>query len=235
MKTVKDMSRISGVSVRTLHHYDAIGLLKPTELTEAGYRLYDEQSLQRLHTILMFRELRFPLKEIKEMLDSPMFDPAEALDKQIRLLEMQKEHTEQLIKIAKELRAKGEIAMNFDAFDHAEQEKYRREVKERWGNTEAYREFEKKTPAADAGQGLMELLGQLGKLRPLPANDEKVKAKVRQLQAYITKNFYTCTDEILLSLGEMYVSDGRFTKNIDACGGDGAAQYIREAIIQTVK
>ena len=73
MRTVKEVSRLTGVSVRTLHHYDAIGLLKPTRVTEAGYRLYDEESLQRLQTILLFRELQFPLKEIKEILDSPGF------------------------------------------------------------------------------------------------------------------------------------------------------------------
>lgn len=235
MKTVKEMSRISGVSVRTLHYYDDIGLLKPTELTEAGYRLYDEQALQRLHTILMFRELRFTLKEIKKMLDSPMFDPAEALDKQIRLLEMQKEHTEQLIRLAKDIKEKGEYAMSFDAFDTEEQERYRREAREKWGNTDAYREFEKKKPAPDAAKALMELLGEIGKMRPLPASDAAVQAKICELQRFITDNYYRCTDEILHGLGEMYVSDERFTKNIDSFGGKGAAEFIREAIRQTLK
>ena len=74
MKTVHEVSRISGVSVRTLHHYDAIGLLKPTAVTEAGYRLYDDAALARLQDILLFRELEFPLKEIKAILDHPEFD-----------------------------------------------------------------------------------------------------------------------------------------------------------------
>ena len=92
MKTVKEVSRLTGVSVRALHHYDAIGLLKPTRVTEAGYRLYDEESLQRLQTILLFRELQFPLKEIKEILDSPGFDPIPALEQQIKMLELQRRH-----------------------------------------------------------------------------------------------------------------------------------------------
>ena len=74
MKTVHEVSRISGVSVRTLHHYDAIGLLKPTAVTEAGYRLYDDAALARLQNILLYRELEFPLKEIKAILDQPEFD-----------------------------------------------------------------------------------------------------------------------------------------------------------------
>ena len=74
MKTVHEVSRISGVSVRTLHHYDAIGLLKPTAVTEAGYRLYDDAVLARLQNILLYRELEFPLKEIKAILDHPEFD-----------------------------------------------------------------------------------------------------------------------------------------------------------------
>mgnify|MGYP000881895910 CR=1 FL=1 len=90
MKTVKEVSRITGVSVRTLHHYDAIGLLKPTAVTEAGYRLYDDAALERMQSILFFRELQFPLKDIKRILDAPDFDPMTALAQQVHLLEMQR-------------------------------------------------------------------------------------------------------------------------------------------------
>lgn len=103
MKTVKEVSRITGVSVRTLHHYDAIGLLKPTAVTEAGYRLYDDAALKRMQSILLFRELQFPLKDIKRILDAPDFDPMTALAQQVRLLEMQREHLEQLISHAREI------------------------------------------------------------------------------------------------------------------------------------
>ena len=90
MKTVKQVSELTGVSVRTLHHYDEIGLLKPAQVTEAGYRLYDDVSLQRLHAIMLLKELQFPLKEIRNILDSPGFDPMQALQQQIELLELQK-------------------------------------------------------------------------------------------------------------------------------------------------
>ena len=92
MKTVKEVSLLTGVSVRALHHYDAIGLLKPAKVTEAGYRLYDTASLERLQQILLFRELEFPLKEIKAILESPDFDRNKALEQQISLLELKKEH-----------------------------------------------------------------------------------------------------------------------------------------------
>ena len=97
MKTVTEVSKLSGVSVRTLHHYDAIGLLKPTRVTEAGYRLYDDAKLQRLQSILLFRTLRFSLKEIQRILDSPEFDPQEALEQQLAMLELQKQQLEETL------------------------------------------------------------------------------------------------------------------------------------------
>ncbi|MEE0776621.1 MAG: MerR family transcriptional regulator, partial [Bacillota bacterium] len=101
MRTVKEVSELAGVSIRTLHHYDAIGLLRPTRTTESGYRLYDETALERLQSILLFRGLKFSLKEIKEILDSPTFDRNRALEQQIELLRLQKEHIENLIDLAR--------------------------------------------------------------------------------------------------------------------------------------
>ena len=97
MKTVQEVSTLAGISVRTLHHYDAIGLLTPTTTTEAGYRLYDDNALERLQCILFFKELEFPLKDIKEILDSPNFERNKALEQQIKLLTMKKEHLENLL------------------------------------------------------------------------------------------------------------------------------------------
>ena len=144
MKTVAEVSKLTGVSVRTLHHYDAIGLLKPTAVTEAGYRLYDTAALQRLQSILLFRELQFPLKEIGVILDNPDFDPAEALRQQIHLLELQKNRLETLIQFAREIEQKGYNYMNFQAFDKTEQNQYTEEVKARWGKTEAYAEYKQR-------------------------------------------------------------------------------------------
>ena len=107
MRTVKEVSQLTGVSVRTLHHYDAIGLLKPSRVTEAGYRLYDDAALARLQTILLFRQLEFPLKEICRILDTPGFDPQEALTQQIRLLELKQQHLQELIRHARQIQKKG--------------------------------------------------------------------------------------------------------------------------------
>lgn len=141
MRTVKEVSSLTGVSVRTLHHYDAIGLLKPTKVTDAGYRLYDDAAICRLQNILLFRELQFSLKEIKEILGNPDFDSDMALAQQIRLLELQYERIGNLITFAREIQEKGVRKMEFDVFDKKEIDQYKEEVKSRWGQTEAYQEF----------------------------------------------------------------------------------------------
>ncbi len=141
MKTVKEVSRLTGISVRTLHYYDEINLLKPAEITAAGYRLYDDTALERLHSILLFRELKFPLKEIKAILDCSDFDTQTALKEQIMLLELQRNRLNEIIISARELLMKGAENMSFSAFDKAEINQYTDEVKQRWGNTDAYKEF----------------------------------------------------------------------------------------------
>lgn len=140
MKTVKEISRLTGVSVRTLHYYDEIDLLKPTQITDAGYRLYDDTALERLHSILLFRELQFPLKEIKAILDSPDFDTKTALNEQIELLELQKKRLDKIISSAREILTKGVNNMSFSSFDKTELEQYSAEAKEKWGHTNAYKE-----------------------------------------------------------------------------------------------
>ena len=230
MRTVNEVSRLTGVSVRTLHHYDAIGLLKPTKLTAAGYRLYDDAALARLRSILLYRELQFSLREIRDMLESPHFDAAAALEQQIVLLQARRDHLQVLIDHARTLQKKGENNMDFTAFDTTEQEKLRREARERWGGTRAWQEYEAKDCDADAGTQLMELLVQLGALRPLSPENEAVQTQVAALQAHITRHFYTCTDDILAGLGQMYTADERFRKNIDAAGGEGCAEYAAQSI-----
>lgn len=228
MKTVKEVAKLSGVSVRTLHHYDAMGLLKPTRVTEAGYRLYDDTALARLHTILLLRQLQFSLKQIKEILDSPGFDPMEALREQITLLQMQRQHLDELIAHARQIQEKGEISMDFDVFDTKKMDEYAAEAKAKWGKTEAYQEFEKK--GKPSGDVLMEVFAQIGVLRDKnPASDE-AQAAVAKLQQCITDNYYTCTKQILRGLGQMYVADERFRQNIDNAGGKGTAAFISRAI-----
>lgn len=232
MKTVHEVSQISGVSVRTLHHYDAIGLLRPTVVTEAGYRLYDDTALARLQSILLFRELAFPLKEIKRIMDDPQFDQATALEQQIRLLELQQERLSRLIDLARETMKTGVTHMDFTAFDNSKLEQYAAEVKERWGNTAAYQESAQR-PAAeqkDAAAGLMAQFARMGRLRTGDPAGQEAQDAVRELQQFITKHFYTCTPEILSGLGQMYTADDRFRASIDAAGGEGTADFAGKAI-----
>lgn len=234
MRTVKEVSRLTGVSVRTLHHYDAIGLLKPTKITDAGYRLYDDTAVCRLQSILLFRELQFSLKEIKEILNTPDFDADTALAQQIRLLELQYEHIGGLISFAREIQEKGVRKMEFGVFDKSSMEQYKQEVKERWGQSEAYREFVHRQENGEdfdkAGKALMTLFEEIGMLRELPPEDMNVQDKIRELQSFITKHYYNCTNEILRGLGVMYTEDERFRQNIDKAGGSGTAEFVRQAI-----
>ena len=232
MMTIHEVSKLAGVSVRTLHHYDAIGLLPPTALTEAGYRLYDDTALARLQSILLFRELEFPLKDIKRILDDPNFDQATALTDQIKLLELRQARLGRLITLARETLETGVIPMKFDAFSKTEQEKYTAEVKEKWGNTVAYQEFQQheKGGSTDNPADLMRHFAKMGKLKHLAPTSPEVQTAIRDLQQFITDHFYTCTPEILAGLGQMYVADDRFCWNIDKAGGEGTADFVAQAI-----
>lgn len=234
MRTVKEVSELTGVSVRTLHHYDNIQLLTPTKVTKAGYRLYDDAAMKRLHMILLFRELQFPLKDIKEILDSPDFDQEEAMDQQIQLLELQQQHICQLIVLAKEIKRKGVNDMSFDIFRNHELEQYKKEAKDRWGNTKAYQEYEKKEQNRKNGnqavKDFMKLFEQVGALKGYNPEDDAVQKKISEIQNFITENYYTCTKGVLKGLGSMYVGDERFKKNIDQAGGEGTAEFVKSAI-----
>ena len=236
MKTVKEVSRLTGVSVRTLHHYDAIGLLKPTRVTEAGYRLYDDTALARLQSILLFRQLQFPLKEIGAILDSPGFDAMEALTQQIELLELQRQHLDDLIAHARQIQKTGVINMNFKPFDTTEMDNYAAQTKAKWGKTDAYKEFEKKTAGKtqsemqSTGDALMDIFARIGAIRDLSPASAEAQALVAKLQDYISANYYTCTKQILRGLGQMYIAGDSMTENIDKAGGEGTAEFAHQAI-----
>ena len=233
MKTVKQVSNLTGVSVRTLHHYDEIGLLKPAKITEAGYRLYDDASLRRLHAILLLKELQFPLKEIKDILDTPGFDPMEALQQQIELLELQKQHLTDLISHARKIQKTGVIPMDFSSFDTKKIDRYAQEAKEKWGNTQAYKEFEVKTAGKDmqsTGDKLMDIFREFGEIRHLSPASQEAQTLVKKLQCFITENYYNCTNQILFGLGQMYAAPGEMNENIDNAGGRGTGKFARDAI-----
>lgn len=241
MKTVKEVSELTGVSVRALHHYDAIGLLRPTRVTEAGYRLYDGEALKRLWTILLFRELDFPLAAIRAILDNPATDRENVLNAQIELLEMRRNRLDGVIRLAKNVRDRGGEAMSFQVFDREKQKEYARRAKETWGGTEAYREFEEKDAGRapeekeEVNEGLMRIFREFGALLALDPADAPVQAQVKALKDYITKHFYDCKPEILAGLGQMYAAGGEMTQNIDAAGGKGTAEFVGRAIEIFVK
>ena len=236
MKTVKEVSLLTGVSVRALHHYDAIGLLKPTRVTEAGYRLYDDTALRRLQTILLFRQLQFPLKEIREILDSPGFDPMEALTQQIHLLELQRKHLDNLISHARKIQTTGVFSMDFSTFDTTELDQYTAEAKARWGKTKAWQEYEQKAAGQtdeqkqSAGDGLMDIFARFGKIRHLSPESQEAQELVASLQDFITRHYYTCTKPILQGLGHLYIAGDSMTENIDKAGGEGTARFAHDAI-----
>ena len=221
MKTVNELATAANISVRTLHHYDAIGLLKPSLITESGYRLYDDAALERLYLILLFRELEFPLKDIRKIIRSPGFDRSKALDQQIGLLKLKKEHIENLIDLAERIKETEVGTLSFDAFDTGKLEKYAAQAKASWGTTPAYQEYEKKSKnrteeeTRDISRGLMDIFAEFGAIRNTDPASEAAQALVKKLQKYITDNFYDCTKDILRGLGEMYVLDERFRSNID--------------------
>jgi len=224
---IREFAEFAGVSVRTLHYYDQIGLLKPSYVDrENGYRYYDEDALLRMQQILFYRELDFPLKSIAQILSSPHYDKNKALAEQKKLLTLKKERLERLI-LAIDGAVKGENVMN--AFDNSRFETYKDEVKAKWGTTDAYREYEQRGEAS-TGDGLMAVFAEMGKLREGDPASAEAQAMVKKLQAFITANYYTCTKQILAGLGQMYLADDRFRENIDRAGGKGTAAFAAGAI-----
>lgn len=236
MKTVKEVSKLTGVSVRTLHHYDAIGLMKPTHVTEAGYRLYDDEALERLYLILIFRELGFALKDICGILDAPDFDRNRVLERQIELLQDKITHLQNRIQFAKGIKLIGVKYLEFEGFDINKIDDYAEQAKTLFGKTDAYQEYTRKTAGrtreqeTTLEQQMMDLFVRLGSLRVEAPDSDTVQAWVKELQNFITEHYYTCTPQILKGLGEGYAGGGSLTENIDAAGGKGTGEFARQAI-----
>lgn len=210
MRTVNEVSKLSGVSIRTLQYYDKIGLLHPTDHTEAGYRLYDDTALAKLQQILLFKELEFPLSEIKRILECADYDENKALSQQIRLLD--------------------------SAFTTERIQAYAEEAKAAWGHTPQYKAFEEADVKRSQNDRLlmmtelMAIFRELGQLKGGAAEAVEVQLWVKKLKEYITENFYECTDEILRSLGTVCACGGEFTENVDRAAGEGSAKFAEKAI-----
>ena len=236
MKTVTDIAKITGVSVRTLHHYDAIGLLKPTDVTEAGYRLYDDAALERLYLILLFRELEFPLKEIQGILDAPDFDRNRILERQVELLKAKANHLQTLIHLANGIKLIGVKHLEFNNWNPKKIDEYQAQAETLYGKTEAWQEYTQKAKNRTKEQNknindkVMDFFVELGRIRHLSPDSMEAQTWVKELQTFFTENFYTCTPQILKGLGEMYAGGGSMTENIDAAGGKGTGAFALEAI-----
>ncbi|WP_163999799.1 MerR family transcriptional regulator [Pyxidicoccus caerfyrddinensis] len=242
--TVSQVARLAKVSVRALHHYDEIGLLSPSERSEAGYRLYTQVDLQRLQQVLFFRELGFPLEEIRRILGDPSFDLRSALLMQRQLLSERSARLDALlgaVDSALDALEKGKTMDQekmFEAFGDFDPTKYEAEVKERWGDTEAYKESARRTARYTKqdwqdmkaeqdriGKAMAELLGA-GRAPTEPAAMDLAE----EARQHISKWFYPCSYAMHRALGEMYVSDPRFTENIDRAR-PGLAKFTRDAIL----
>ena len=220
------------MSVRTLHYYDEIGLLKPSEVdVQNGYRFYDERSLERMQEILFYRELDFSLKTIAQILSSPDYDKQQALTRQRKLLLAKKERLERLIDALDSLE-KGEGFMKPNNEYEDLKNKYAEEVRQRWGSTDAYKESQQRntdfSQAASLLDAVFEEFAELDRSGISP-DDEAAKIQVEKLQRCITDNFYTCTNEILAGLGQMYAADVRFKNYIDK-HGEGTAEFVSQCI-----
>lgn len=236
MKTVHEVSELTGVSVRTLRYYDEIGLLHPSKRTEAGYRLYTDSDLERLGQILLFRELQFSLKEIKDIMTRPDYNKTKALEKQIELLTLKKDHIENLITLARGIKMIGVNAVDFNAYGTRKIDDYFASAKGSWGNTPQFMEFEQKDKGRTEQEqellikDMMSIFGEFAELKDGSADSEEAQALVVKLQNFITDNFYTCTDKILSFLGRMYGGGGDFTDSINNECGSGTAEFAARAI-----
>ena len=235
--SVSEAAKRAGVSVRTLHYYDEIGLLKPSEITGAGYRFYDGTAMASLQQILFYRELDVPLDQIRRILDAPDNDRTEALRKHRTLLLMKRQRLDDMLRLVDE--TIGGIAM-YDERPRPTQtdweavkNQYAQEAAERWGNTEAFLESREKhagyTPQQEAeiNAEMEEIFAAFG--RCADPEGPEAQALVRRWQAHITQYHYHCTDGILACLGQMYANDSRFAENLDKYG-PGTARKMSAAI-----
>lgn len=236
--TVKAVADLAGISIRTLHHYDEIGLLKPAELSAAGYRLYSQQDLERLQQVLFFRELGLSLHEIQAILDSPGFDRKQALLDHRKLLQERQRRLERLIRSVDqtlEAMKRGttmdEKAM-FDGFDPSQ---YEEEARQRWGHSKEFQQSVERTKRYTKGdwEGIQQEIGQISQgiaaLMERSPEDPEVQGWVGKWHQVINDRFYACSSEVFRGLADLYVQDERFTAVFEKTR-PGMAEFMRQAM-----
>jgi DNA-binding transcriptional MerR regulator len=240
---VGEVAALAGVTVRTLHHYDRIGLLSPSVRTAAGYRSYSPTDLDRLHQVLLYRELGFPLEEIVTLLDDPSADPAEHLRRQHRLLRERLERTSAMVAaVEKEMEAhQMGIPLTpeerFEVFGENDPSQYEAEVEERWGETDAYAQSKRKTATYTKDDWLrikaegadVEARFAAALRSGVPADSSQAMDIAEEHRQQISRNFYDCPPEMHAGLGRMYVEDERFTAHYEEIA-PGLAQYVSTAV-----
>lgn len=232
-----NIARISGVSVRTLHHYDSIGLLKPSRNLENSYREYSDDDVDKLQQILFLKQCGFPLKKIKDLLDSPEFDKFAAYELQRKFLECERDKiNEMLITLEKTVRhAKGELIMTnnekFKGFDFSKNP-YEQEARELWGDevVDKSNEFVKNSDQQALENIMNDLFIDLNKVKDEKPDSEAAQTAIdRMFKIFNTSFGVTYTLEAFADIGRMYVEDERFTQNIDRYG-EGLAEFLSEAM-----
>ncbi|WP_307478119.1 MerR family transcriptional regulator [Cytobacillus purgationiresistens] len=233
---VKEVADLVGISVRTLHHYDEIGLLAPEETTESGYRIYSDNNLETLQQILFFKELGFPLKKIKNIINSPEFDRQEALALHKKMLLEKRMRLDRMIAtVDKTLKyAEGEIEMSneekFEGFNFSHNP-YEQEARERWGDkavdkvNDKFKNEEDQKKYADA---FNDIYRRLADIRHLSASSKEAQEGIKEWYVFLNQ-MGSYSLEAFKGLGQMYVADERFTKNIDQFG-EGLAQFMCDAM-----
>ena len=239
MRTVGEVAELAGVSVRTLHHYDDLGLVVPSARSDAGYRLYDHADLERLQEVLTLRALGLPLAAIKALVDDPTHDRMRVLRTQAKRLRDEQDRLADLLEAVEEAIAahdRGEAQQESTMFDGHDHEQYAREAEERWGGTEAYRQSQDRVrelgpDAADTIRAWwQEHFAQFAGLLQdgVVLDDDRVRAAVADHRALLNR-FYDCGAQMQKGIADMYVQDARFRATYDQ-HGDGLAQYVRDAV-----
>lgn len=236
------LTKLTGVSARTLHYYDAIGLLKPAQTSKHGYRLYGQNELAKLQQILFFRELEFSLEKIQQIMRSPQYSVLGALYDQQKLLKLKDKHVHTLLtSIQKTITTmENNNPINQDealsAFNDPDYLKYKNEVQERWGNTDAYKQSQErmkklsKDDIAKLKADGIRFVKQLAKvfLSGASAASEEMQKLVDE-QYNALRFWYEPNYEMFKGLGDMYVADPRFTKYYDK-HAPGLAKFVRDAM-----
>ena len=241
-RTVGEVAALAGVTVRTLHHYDRIGLPSPSGRSAAGYRLYAPQDLDRLHRVLLYRELGFSLEDVAALLTDDA-DPEAHLRRQHRLLRDRLDRTQAMVAaVEKEMEARAMgISLTpeerFELFGDGFSEEYEREAEERWGDTEAWAQSQRRTAAytkedwvriKEEGEAVERRFAEA--LRSgVPADSEQAMDIAEEHRQQISRNFYDCPPGMHAGLGRMYVEDERFTAHYEK-RATGLAQYVSTAV-----